>query len=62
MACRELGSSFIRCREEDDYQKKLATLLAEIRRLAKVPRVDAINLLAFPENLGRFYFISNRVY
>lgn len=62
LACREMDSPFVRCHEKDDHQQGLVTLLAGVRRRTKVPRVVAIDLLAFLESLGRLYFIFSRVY
>lgn len=48
-----MDSPIVRCREEDEYQKKMAILLAEIRRSSDVQSVVAIDLLAFPDGLNR---------
>lgn len=61
-ACQKVVSPFVRCREKDDYQKGLETLLAEVRRRPKVPSVVTIAALELSENLFRLYFISNRAY
>lgn len=57
-----MDSPLVQCREEDGYQKKLATLLAEVDRCPKVPRALAGDLLALSEDLGRLYFILNGFY
>lgn len=60
--CQKINSPFFRCREEDDYQKSLAVLLAEVQRRLEVPSVVAIDVLALPEDLSQLYFVSNRAY
>lgn len=49
-------------REEDTYQKRLATLLEGVRHSSKVPGVRAADLLALLENLDRLSLVSNRTY
>lgn len=57
--CQELNSPFLRCREKDNYQKRLADLLAEICRRSEEPSVVAVDQLALPEELRWLYFVSN---
>lgn len=49
--------SFVWCQEEDDHQKRLATLVAEVSCRSEVPRVVTADSLTFPEDLDRFYFV-----
>lgn len=43
---------FVRCREEDEYQRMLVHLLAEECRLFEVPIVVAKELLCSTKDLG----------
>lgn len=47
---------------EDDYQKRLAAWLAELRCRLEVPIVVTVYMLALPEYMYWFYFVSNRIY
>lgn len=51
-ACQQIDSHFVCCRGEDDYQKGLAVLLAEVRRRPKVPSLVAFDLLEIQEVLS----------
>lgn len=61
-ACREMQSPFVLRSEDDDHQTRFITLLAEVHRRSKVPRVISSNRLAFLDNLDWPYFISSRGY
>lgn len=62
LGSQETDSLFVQWRKEDDYQKRLAVLLAEIRGRPAVPSVVTVNLLPLLEDLCRLYFMSNRSY
>lgn len=51
-ACREMKSPYVRSHVEDDYQKRLATLLAKVRRHSEVPGVVAVVLRAFSKSFS----------
>lgn len=59
VACQNMDSPFVRCREEGGFQKSLPASLAEVRRCSEVPNVVAVDLLALPENLDPLYFLSH---
>lgn len=61
-ACREIHSPLGKLREEKDYQSKLGTLLAEVRRTSDVPSIFDVDLMVFVEDLGLLYFIDNCAY
>lgn len=48
-----MDSPFVQCLEEDDYQKRLAVLLAEVRSRPEVPSAVANDLLALLEYLSQ---------
>lgn len=54
-ACRDMDSQFVWCREVEDYQKSLATLLAEMHCRSEVLSVVAVDLLVLPEVLSRLH-------
>lgn len=47
-----MQSHFVQCLEEDWYQQRLASLLAEGRRGSSVPTLEATELLCLDEDLG----------
>lgn len=53
---------FVRCREENEYRKKLEALLADVRSRSVVPIAVPVVRLALLENLGVLYFESDRAY
>lgn len=53
ITCEEMGSLFIRCREENKYQKRMTALVAELRRRPTVPSVLATDLVSLAEAFGR---------
>lgn len=57
-----MHSPFFLCRKEDDYQKRMDTLLAEVYRRQEVPSVVATDSLVFANNIGCFYFMSVRTH
>lgn len=58
--CLDTDLSFARCREEHEYQRRLAGLLADVRRRPEVPTIVATNLLVLLEDLGKPYFLTRR--
>lgn len=56
---QKMDSPFVRCAEEDDYQKMLATLLADVNRRLEVPNVPAVILLVLWGSFVRLYLMSN---
>lgn len=53
-------SPFVCSREGHGYLRRLAPLLAEVRRRPKVPCVVPAELLALPEDFGHLYYVANR--
>lgn len=49
------------CREEN-YQKRLALLLAEVRRRPEVSTVVPPGLLALPKRCEHLYCVANQLY
>lgn len=62
VACSEIDSLFVRCRKEGDYQRRLAGLLANVRRQPEVLTLVAIDLSVLPEDLGWSYVLARRAY
>lgn len=60
VACKEMDAPSVRCREEEDYQKMLASLLAKVSRRSDVRSVVDADLLALPENCGSLNFVYSR--
>lgn len=54
-----MDSPLVCCREEDDYQRQFALLLAEVRRHQKVPTVVSPDLLALCEDFGHLHYVEN---
>lgn len=52
VSCSEMNSTFVRCHEEDRYQQRLATLLAEVHRRSTVSTIVATALLCSAEDFG----------
>lgn len=53
---------FVRCRKEDEFQRRLTGLFADICSRPDVPIVVATDLLVLPDDLGRLYFLASRAY
>lgn len=58
--CLEMNSLFVWLLKENDCQTRFATLLSGVCRHPKVSLVGSVDPLAFPENLGWLFFISDR--
>lgn len=52
----------MRCQEKDDYEKRLAKLIAEGTCRMYVPRVATVDVLEFGKNLGCLYFNFDVLY
>lgn len=53
-----MDSSFIQCREENEYPRRIAGLLADVHRRLEVPTIVATNVLVMAEDLGPFLLSS----
>lgn len=51
--CWKMESPLVRCREEDEYEKKFSPVLGEVHRHFKVVHDESIYLLTLPENPAR---------
>lgn len=54
------GLAFCQLSGEEEYQCRLAGLLADVRRLPEVPNIVATDLLVLAENLVRLYVLARR--
>lgn len=59
-ACSEMDPPFVRFRKEDEYQRRLPGLFADVRHRPKEPALLATDLLVPPEDLGRLYILTRR--
>lgn len=57
-----MDSLFVRSLEEDDYQRRLVVLLAEVRRRPEAPSVVDVHRWALPYGLSQVYFVSSAAY
>lgn len=57
-----MDSSFVRCCEEDECQRRLAGLLPNVPRLPEVPTLVATGLSVLSDDLERPYFLTRRAY
>lgn len=58
----KIDSLFVRCRDENGYQRRLDLLLADVRRRTKVCTVvlpDSLTLFVY---FGQFYYVERRSY
>lgn len=55
-------STFVRCREEDIYQQRLAFLLAYLCRRPEILTVVPPNLMALPKGFVHLYYVFYRSY
>lgn len=60
--CFKMDRFFVRCRKEDEIQRRLTCLQANVRRRPVVQTTIANHLLVLPEDLRRLYMIVKRVY
>lgn len=58
-AFRKMDSSFEGFQVEKEYQKRLASPLAELCRCRAVPTIVDTDLLCLPGGLSHLYFIPN---
>lgn len=61
-ASAEIDSPFVRCPEEEGFQRRLAFLLTVVHRHPKVPTVVSQDLLEMHKEFGNLYYVLSRTY
>lgn len=57
-ACRKMDYPYVRCWKRNDYQQRLAALLAGVHPYPTVPTAVITDLLCLPADLKHFYFVG----
>lgn len=57
-----MDSLFLRCREEDDYQRRLADLLADVHHRRELRTIEGTELFVLLQYLRRLHFLARSAY